>query len=404
MGKRRIAIVYCSLVGAGGLGVHAGTVIAAFARGGDSVVAIGLGRQRAWPLNEGDDGFEAIDINPRPLRGWRVARTPLRWRSGLVQWVNDVALGRAAAKELDCARPDLVYVFTQAAAEVLAWCQARGVPSILDNPNGHIRNYAAICEREWRAWCGGRYDGHPVPAMVRRVEGEYALADWVRVSSEWSKRSLVNGGVPARRIGVVDLALDLARFSPDPTAKRGSGAEALRVAYVGSVNVRKGVFHLLRALRVVRARAKLVIVGNTGTRAAARVLARESAGLDVTIAPGDPVPAYRASDLVVLPSLEDGFGFVVAEAMACGVPVVVTDQCGSADWVARAEAGWVVPAGDAGALARAIEEADARRDELAAMGARGRAYVETRAASERCFAALRDFAWETGAEPGSRAR
>jgi glycosyltransferase involved in cell wall biosynthesis len=204
---------------------------------------------------------------------------------------------------------------------------------------------------------------------------------------------MVQGGVPAEKITVVDQPLDLARFSP---AHAASGAGVLRLCYAGSVDVRKGVFNLLRAMRAMHGETRLVIVGSTGARAVTRVLARERAGLDVTVAPGDPVPAYRASDLFVLPTLEDGFGFVVAEAMGCGLPVVVTDKSGAAEWVARAGAGWVVPAGDEGALARAIEEARARRGEFAAMGERARAYVAARASGERCFAALRDFAWRRG--------
>jgi glycosyltransferase involved in cell wall biosynthesis len=146
-------------------------------------------------------------------------------------------------------------------------------------------------------------------------------------------------------------------------------------------------------MRAAPTPTKLVIVGNTGTRPMRLALERETSGMDVTIGPGDPMPAYAASELFVLPSLEDGFGFVVAEAMSCGLPVIVTDQCGAAEWVASAGAGWVVPAADPGAIAHAIDDACARRSELAAMGARGRAYVKERAANERCFRALRAFAW-----------
>ncbi len=395
MGERRVAIVFGSVPGVGGLGMQAATAIASFARGGDHVITIGPGRRGSWPLDDACERIDAIDIAPHLLVGRRVGLTPLRWRMGFVQWVNDVALGRAAAKRLDEARPDLVYVFTQVAEETLAWCRTRGVPSILDNPNGHIRNFARVCDDQWRRWCGGVHHGHPVRAMVRRVEREYALADRVRVSSAWAKGSMLEGGVPEDRVTVVDQPLDLVRFSPEHAAPARPRDAPLRVCYAGSVDVRKGVFYLLRAIRAARARIEVTLVGSTGARATARVLARESEGLDVTIAPGDPVPAYRAADLFVLPSLEDGFGFVVAEAMACGLPVIATDQSGAAEWVARADAGWVVPAGNAAALTRALDDAIVRRDALGAMGARGRAYVESRAANERCFAALRDFAWQS---------
>jgi glycosyltransferase involved in cell wall biosynthesis len=379
--------------------MQAATAIASFARAGDEVVALGPGHEARWPL-EGEN-VRWVPLG-RPLVGRRVNLTPLRWRTGFVQAVNDAALGRAAAARLDEVRPDLLYVFTQVAREPLRWARRRGVPSILDNPNGHIRGFRDVCIREWKAWCAGPWTGHPTPRAARHIEDEYVLADRVRVSSAWAKESMVTRGVPAEKVLVVDQPLDLARFTP---GDRASGARdeksAVRLCFAGSVDVRKGVFHLLRAMRAARAPSELVVVGSTGNRPTRIALERESKGLAVTLAPGDPVPAYRASDLFVLPTLEDGFGFVVAEAMACGLPVLATDACGAAEWVAEAGAGWIVPAGDAAALARAIDEAAAARSTLAAMGARGRAYV-TKRASARCFDALRTAA--LGAPGSARPR
>ena len=356
-------------------------------------MAIGPGMTSGWPIAEVRASIDLVAIDARPLRGRRVGWTPLRWRSGLVQWVNDVAMGREAARRLDEARPDLVYAFTQIGEESLAWARARGVPSVVDNPNGAIRGFARVYEEEWPKWCGGTYRGHPTRPMIARVEREYALAGRVRVSSQWAKDSMVTTGVSEARVGVVNQPLDLARFTRGDASPPGAHDGPLRLVFAGAFDVRKGLLPLLRAMRAAGAPTKLVALGGTGGRAMARALAREREGLDVTVAPGDPVPAYRAADLFVLPTLEDGFGFVVAEAMACGVPVVVTDQAGAAEWVARAEAGWVVRAGDVGAIAAALDDASARRAELAAMGERGRAYVEKRAAPEACFEALREFVW-----------
>jgi glycosyltransferase involved in cell wall biosynthesis len=224
--------------------------------------------------------------------------------------------------------------------------------------------------------------------MVSRVEEEYGLADRIRVPSAWAKRSLVAAGVDAAKIVVVDLPLDLQRFHP-PALRAPS--EDLRLLFVGSIDARKGVLPLLRAVRAAgRTRVRVTLVGSTGSRPMRLALARESKGLDVTIAPGDPLAAYHAADVLVLPSLEDAFGFVASEAMASGLPVIVTDQCGSAEWVEQARAGWVVSAGDERAMAGAIEDAASRRGELGQMGARGRAYVEERA-GERCFDAMSEL-------------
>ena len=79
-----------------------------------------------------------------------------------------------------------------------------------------------------------------------------------------------------------------------------------------------------------------------------------------------------------MPSLEDGFGFVAGEALACGMPVALTDQCGAAEWVEPGKTGWVIPAGDEKALAAVLQEAIDRRDELTQMGQAARRTAEAR--------------------------
>jgi glycosyltransferase involved in cell wall biosynthesis len=93
--------------------------------------------------------------------------------------------------------------------------------------------------------------------------------------------------------------------------------------------------------------------------------------------PQDPVPVYQRAELLVFPSLHDGFGFVVAEAMACGLPVIVTRDAGASEWVTP-ECGWIVPAADSEAIAAALTDAMSRRSDLTEMGARARAAVLAR--------------------------
>jgi glycosyltransferase involved in cell wall biosynthesis len=213
--------------------------------------------------------------------------------------------------------------------------------------------------------------------MVDRVEEEYRLAQRIRVSSAWARESLINGGVPAEKVFVFDQPVNLQRFRPSVGRPPCEGR--LRLCFVGSLDVRKGFVYLLRAMRRIgRDRTSLRIVGATGSRSCRNLFAREQQGLNVSVGPGDPVPVYHQSELLVLPSLEDGFGFVVAEAMACGLPVIVTDQCGAAGWVQNGHTGWVIPAGDEGALAVTLERALAIRTDLVAMGQEARREVDRR--------------------------
>jgi glycosyltransferase involved in cell wall biosynthesis len=137
-------------------------------------------------------------------------------------------------------------------------------------------------------------------------------------------------------------------------------------------------------------RVEIEFVGGTGDRGSKHLLATERAGLNVEVRPGDPVPAYHRAELFVLPSLEDGFGFVAAEALACGLPAVVTDQCGAAEWVRPGETGWVVPAGDVNSLARILDVALSHRSRLRSMGEAARSAAECRV-PELAFRQLADW-------------
>jgi glycosyltransferase involved in cell wall biosynthesis len=125
----------------------------------------------------------------------------------------------------------------------------------------------------------------------------------------------------------------------------------------------------------LNASPSLLLVGEGEQREELEGLAAELGVADrVCFAGSRPwaeLPAvYAAADLFVLPSTFEPWGAVVTEAMACGLPVVVSDPVGCApDLVRPGENGWVVPAGDAEALAEVLEQAFSDADRLEAMGA-----------------------------------
>jgi len=368
-------VVYGARAGVGGLGLQAATAIAGLTTRG-SVVALGPGHARDWPLETAQPAVLWEESPPfRP--SWFTTQVVRRFRAGRFVLTHDRQVGRWAAARLATLQLSRVYAFTQVGLEALEWAKAKGIPTVLDNPNGHIRGFAEVYQAEWARWVGGRFQGHPSDEMIARVEQEYVLADRIRVSSEWAARSMVSRGVPKDKVVVCPQPINRRRFCPSGVAH--PTARPLRVCYVGTLDVRKGFVYLLRALqRVGPDRVRLEIVGGTGNRGSRLLFARERAGLDVALTAGDPVPAYHRAELFVLPSLEDGFGFVVAEAMACGLPAVVTDQCGAAEWVTPGENGWIVPARNIDALADVLETAIVNRTDLALMGRHARQSIEGR--------------------------
>ncbi len=367
----RAVVVYGARAGAGGLGLQATTAIAGLATA-LPVVALGPRPLSRWPLETpAPTSVEWIE-SPIVQPSWFSREVLRRARPGRFVLDCDSMIGRWAAAELDHLRPDWVYAFTQVGLEALQWAKARGIPGVLDNPNCHIREFSRVYQEEWAKWVGGRYHGHPTAATIERVEREYELADLIRVSSALAKESMIRHGIPRVKLFVCPQPVNRFQFAPPSDRRPPIGP--LRVCYVGSLDMRKGFIYLLLAARAAGpTKFRLEFVGATGDRGSKALLARERVGLDVTVNPGDPVPAYHRAELFVLPSLEDGFGFVVAEAMSCGLPVVVSDRCGAAEWVQPGDSGWIVPAGDEKVLATVLDQALNRRHRLVEMGRAARA-------------------------------
>jgi len=299
--SRNVAVVYGTPPGIGGLGHSVSAGITAVAAGRNRTVALGPRVSVPWSLPGGMPAAFWVQ-SPPGISPWKLRYTWLRWRSGQANLLRDRALGKWAAQNVERLQPDACYLFPQVALETLRWATRTPVPTVLDNPNGHIRNFQQVCERESQRWFGTNFRGHPTSAMVERVEEEYQLADRIRVYSEWGKRSMMQFGVLADKIHVLRQTVNLERFRPASVRPTTSGP--LRVCFVGSLGLRKGFEYLLKAIRAIRSKhIRVRIAGATGNRDCAALLKRECAGLQIDVAPVDSLAVYQQAELFVVPTL-----------------------------------------------------------------------------------------------------
>ncbi len=163
--------------------------------------------------------------------------------------------------------------------------------------------------------------------------------------------------------------------------RRRNGLDEGYILFLGNVEPRKNLPMLIRAFHMARAegalRQKLVIAGEAGwgQSAVERDVVRLGLAGEVRfwgyVAEPDLSMLYAAADAFVFPSLQEGFGLPVLEAMACGTPVIVSDR-GALPEVAG-EAAMVVPADRPEAWARALGELVADSERQASLRAKGEA-------------------------------
>jgi glycosyltransferase involved in cell wall biosynthesis len=296
---------------------------------------------------------ECVDV---PFQGWRhawfraIQRTPvLRRRHDLLTLLSDMDFdSRLGAHMGDVNLFDGVMGQCCRTFELLS---RKRVPLVLTALNTHIDHLSSVLADEHRRL------SIPVhtfihPRMQQRVHREVERASRIRAASQQAKQSYVERGVKPERIDVVLPAVDLDYFRP--TAKKDA---VFRVLAVLTIDPRKGVYYLLQAFeKAAIPGSELVIIGATGDRWSRHMLQLFQARLknlrvrtaDVL---KDPIETtYAPASVLVHPAIEDGFGLVIAQALACGKPVIATRQSGASELITDAENGFVLESRDVDGL------------------------------------------------------
>lgn len=292
-------------------------------------------------------------VNPVPeilMRGPR--RLGLRWAIG--DYLKAVAFDRWAARHVSGC--DLLAVWALFALRSLRVARAHGARTILERGSTHVRTQWNLVAEEHRRW------GASEPPMDRRLFdrqlAEYDEADYIEVTSRFVLESFLEHGVPRERLLLVhNLGIDHTLFHPRPVAA-GAAPDGPFVVLAVGAGLRKGTPYLLDAVARMRVPAlELWLAG-----AVPPDLAPAFRRFDVrfrhlgTLSHRQLAEVYRAASVFILPSIEEGLAMAVLEAMASGLPVVVTPNTGAEDLITHGREGLIVPLRDPSALRRALLE------------------------------------------------
>ena len=214
----------------------------------------------------------------------------------------------------------------------------------------------------------------PSPAVVEQELREYDRADFIALPGAFARDTFLSRGVRPEKLLVAPYGVTLDGFSP---AVRPP--DRFRVMYCGAVSAQKGVHYLLEAFHSLGAiDAELWLVGPVLPELEGALSRYASPRVRVLGARrGRDLPSlYRQCSVFCLPSVQDGMGMVLLQAMASGLPVIATEHTGGPDLISHGEEGFLTPIRDARAIAASIELLRSDENRRRAMGAAARATAQ----------------------------
>jgi glycosyltransferase involved in cell wall biosynthesis len=303
---------------------------------------------------------------------------PFHWRSNAVRWC-DRSLGKRAAQIATRRKAALLSYSYYGHSAFSNYHQSN--PRILFQLHPHPAVVREILGRErmLHPECASSLDKEWELALpeedFRRLTEEASMAQHWLVASNFTKQTLAQAGVPSDKIVVVPYGVESQRFTPRDMAR--SEQQPLRLLFVGTLGQRKGLKYLIQALNFLNAGSvELTVCGRPVDDLSWLPEASFPISILRSVGAERLLEEYRAADVFVFPSLAEGFGQVLLEAMASGLPIISTTSTAAPDLIRHGTEGFIIAPGNAGELAQHIEKFLANRQLVSSMGGAARRRAE----------------------------
>lgn len=231
--------------------------------------------------------------------------------------------------------------------------KSRGAIHVCDRASSHIRFQDRILREEYDRQ-GISFSGID-PRAIAREEGEYESADMITVPSTFVFNSFTELGVPNQKLRLVPYGVDLSAFHP--CAPKNDNE--FHVLFVGAVSVRKGVSYLVDAFQQLQHKKKTLTLAGAISPEMETAVRQWRHNSQISVLGHVPQPRLKEimsmSQVMVLPSVEEGLAYVQGQAMACGCPVVATEHTGARDLFTDGKEGFIVPIRNPNAIAKRLQ-------------------------------------------------
>jgi glycosyltransferase involved in cell wall biosynthesis len=252
-----------------------------------------------------------------------------------------------------------VYAYLDGALYSFREAKRLGLDCIYDLPIGYWRTAQRMLSAEqdrWPDWASTMTGLVDSQEKLNRQDEELQLSDRIVVASQFTASTLKDYPGKLPPIAIVPYGFPTVTVD-QPKTINVSGKNRLKLLFVGGLSQRKGIADIFEAVKGLEDYVELTVVGLKAGPGCAALDEALSKHTWIPSLPHDEVlKLMREKDVLLFPSLFEGFGLVITEAMSQGMPVITTDRTAGPDVINHGENGWLVEAGNTNALKAAIEE------------------------------------------------
>ena len=323
-------------------------------------------------------------LRRRWLAGLDPARVVRRWRLEFPELAARALFPKSSLGERLVFRRDAVFDrwvarrwaaeypifwgFQGSCCDSLGAARAAGRVAVVEFATAHVTLARAVLAQEAERhpdWADSISNFHFPPWYQERLEREPHEADVCIAASDFTRRSLREVGVPDERIRTLPLGADLGQFTPRPRSSDGP----FRILFVGGIGQRKGVKYLLDAYQRIRTTGtELVLIGPVMGAGAGLEPYRGTYTWLGRLDAAEVAAEMARCHVLVLPSVFEGFGLVIPEAMASGMPVIASTHSAGPELIRQGRDGFVLAPDDVEGLAEKLDWLAAQRQAAVAMG------------------------------------
>lgn len=272
-----------------------------------------------------------------------------------------------------------VYCYEDGALVTFTKAKRLGIKCIYDLPIGYYKSARLLMQNEFEInpnWAGTLTGFNDSQEKLNKKDQELELADVIFVASSFTKKTLEDYSGNLAEIKVIPYGFPEVNLKKEYKPLVG---RKLKVLFIGGLSQRKGLSYLFEAVEGFQEKIELTIVGNKAV-ADCSVLnqALKQHNWIPSMSHEQVLDCMREHDVFVFPSLFEGFGLVITEAMSQGIPVITTDRTAGPDLIKHGDNGWIIPAGSAMAIKEVLLKIIEKPELLEKLGLASQAKAKTR--------------------------